>query len=229
MADFKFKIGDKVRVLNGSNILGYTAGWDPETVGKYVGKVMTVKEPSIFDNNRKSYYLEGSIFTFDERGLELVEKKISKNFIEWANKKYSDFMDIYRNTKSYIRYSTDRATWVSVYNSRTGKFAKSYCSSNDTFNRHIGIAIAWARYLKEEIPPMYDNNKYKITISSTKTEKEIFYPSEEELVCAFCSEIYKTPSEINADIISNTLKAYAQFGQGMCYNNKSERFIISKY
>lgn len=191
---------------------------------------MTVEHRSSYDDGRKSYRLKGSINIFDERGLELEEKKISKNFIEWANKKYSNFMNLlWGGKKSYIDYSTDETTWVSIYNCRTGKFAKSYCSSNDTFDIKIGIAIAWARYLKEEIPPMYDNNKYKIIISSTKTESEIFYPSEEELIYAFCSEIYKTPSEINADIISNTLKAYAQFGQGMCYNNKSERFIISKY
>lgn len=61
----KFKVGDRVRVLDGSKIEGYAGSWVPD-MEDYVGKVYTIAKihPS------GSCRLKEIPFVFDERGLE---------------------------------------------------------------------------------------------------------------------------------------------------------------
>lgn len=66
----KFKVGDRVRVLDGSKIEGYTGDWVPK-MKKYVGNVYAVTQ--ILPNSAYcAYCLKGILFMFDERGLERV-------------------------------------------------------------------------------------------------------------------------------------------------------------
>ena len=78
MSDFKFNIGDKVRVLNGMGIEGYCGGWT-ESMSYYVGKEYKVLSRTHgMVTNTNSYELDISDhYIFDERGLELVEKRPS--------------------------------------------------------------------------------------------------------------------------------------------------------
>ncbi len=66
--DFKYKVGDKVRILDGSNIANYTGGFLLE-MKKQVGRVATVKEAFQFNGVRPAYRLSEICFTWDERGL----------------------------------------------------------------------------------------------------------------------------------------------------------------
>lgn len=78
MSDFKFEIGDKVRVLDGSGIEGYCCGWT-DGMSYYVGKVYNITSRTHgVVTNKNSYRLDIlDCYSFDERGLELVEKKPS--------------------------------------------------------------------------------------------------------------------------------------------------------
>lgn len=72
----KFKVGDKVGVLDGSNIPDYTGSW---AMDKYIGKIGDITRIDRFKDGRIGYLVnfhDGNIqYTFDERGLELVENK----------------------------------------------------------------------------------------------------------------------------------------------------------
>ena len=70
------KQGDKVRILDGSGIKGYCCGWVAE-MSKYVGNTYTVRE--VLGSRR--VLLEDNIFTWDVRGLELVEEAKMENKI----------------------------------------------------------------------------------------------------------------------------------------------------
>lgn len=78
----KFKVGDKVRVLDGSEINGYAGGWASgmeENIGK-VGTVTRVTEYS----GKEGYYLEalgGPSFMYDGRGLEPAPKHPRRRII----------------------------------------------------------------------------------------------------------------------------------------------------
>ena len=75
----KFKVGDKVRVLDGSKIEDYTGGW---SIGmeKYIGKVGVIEQTCYAYN--EGYKLAGFRgYIFDERGLERVTKQRPRRII----------------------------------------------------------------------------------------------------------------------------------------------------
>ena len=73
----KFKLGDKVRVLDGSSIKDYSGGWNGYMT-KFVGNVYTIrKRYENSDGTRFAYQISDDVrgHLFDERGLELVKRK----------------------------------------------------------------------------------------------------------------------------------------------------------
>lgn len=120
----KFKKGDKVRILDGSNISNYTEGWVSD-MNEYVGKVATIKSVnSSYPNGRVSYDMKEFYFTFDERGLELA--------------KYERIV-IYRNDNKVI--ALDKST---------GKTAMARCNPADTFDFMTGAKLAFDRLTNAE-------------------------------------------------------------------------------
>lgn len=73
----KYKVGDKVRILDGSNIKDYIGIWVSDGMGEYVDKILTISKILSDDIEGVSYKMKDICFTFDERGLELVEKEIA--------------------------------------------------------------------------------------------------------------------------------------------------------
>lgn len=144
MSKPKFKIGDKVRILDGRKIEGYNAGWVSE-MDEYVGASATVRrvESWFADAGGFVYQLTGvdgvESYSWDERGLEKVLRAKHEN----------QKIIIYRYGQSVIAkdYST-------------GKAAKAKCSPEDEFDFHKGAALAFDRLLgREEKKPEYYNGK----------------------------------------------------------------------
>jgi len=73
----KFKVGDRVRVLDGSGIEGYTGGWSPG-MKEYVGKVATVRKVEVDEFIGREGYRLGDCggYLYDERGLKQVRRRI---------------------------------------------------------------------------------------------------------------------------------------------------------
>ena len=72
----KFKVGDKVRILDGSDIPYYRGGYC-STMKQEVGKIYEIREidnTAHFGELVKGYRLKGSTFVWDERGLEKVSE-----------------------------------------------------------------------------------------------------------------------------------------------------------
>lgn len=67
----KYKVGDYVLVLDGSNIPNYTGDW---AMTEYVGKIYQIRALKEWEG-LPCYYLSGGIpcLNFDERGLALVK------------------------------------------------------------------------------------------------------------------------------------------------------------
>lgn len=67
----KFNIGDKVKILDGSQINGYIGAWTP-MMNIAVGEIATIDQIRITDKG-VGYLTEEIPFIFDERGLELTD------------------------------------------------------------------------------------------------------------------------------------------------------------
>lgn len=118
----KFKVGDKVRILDGSKIKNYAGGWTTK-MGRYVGdvyKVANVVHDSI-DSSMYEYELEGVNYVWDERGLERCG---------------NETIVIYRKDNEVI-----------ALDKRTGKKAIAKCSPEDTFDFNIGAKLAFDRLM----------------------------------------------------------------------------------
>lgn len=74
----KFKVGDKVRILDGSRISNYFGSWI-DGMTKYVGKVCTIDD--IYEKGwRTGYHMKEIGYMWDERALELAEDKPKHKF-----------------------------------------------------------------------------------------------------------------------------------------------------
>lgn len=132
MSKPKFKVGDKVRILDGSKIKNYYGGWSTHMKG-YVGKIATVRH--LYSHyTQNSYLLEGSIFSWDERGLELVKP---------------EKIIIYRNGSEVIAKNTS-----------TGKTGVARCNPADEFDFSTGAKLAFERLINPEpVKPKYYTGK----------------------------------------------------------------------
>lgn len=73
--EFKFEVGQTVRILDGSGIPDYTEGWDAD-MERFVGRITKVIGRSYF-SGKAGYSLDihdvPFDYVFDERGLEAAE------------------------------------------------------------------------------------------------------------------------------------------------------------
>lgn len=117
----KFKVGDRVRVLDGSKIGNYLCGWS-WGMEDYVGQVKTIKNV-----DGRGYQLQdGGPYTWDERGLKLVDRK-EKKVVIYIDKEDPNIVvakDVFMGEKAIAK-----------------------CSPDDTFDFRVGAKIAMERLL----------------------------------------------------------------------------------
>lgn len=126
--DYKFKIGDRVKIIDGSRIEGYTGGW-VETMYELCGEIGIVKTCGKTSKGKHYYTLSSenskiqSWFMFDERGLKRA------------------------NEERKIVITTDGTmTRAALYDDhKLIKEAFSTCSKADAFKFEMGAKIAFER------------------------------------------------------------------------------------
>lgn len=121
MSKAKFKVGDKVRILDGSKIKDYTGGW---CMSDHIGEIHTIKSVDAASYaGRIGYCFTDIHCTYDERGLAPVKPET---------------IVIYRNGNEVI--ALDKST---------GKKAVAKCSSKDEFDFSIGAKLAFERLFRD--------------------------------------------------------------------------------
>lgn len=117
----KFKVGDKVRILDGSKIKNYAGGWY-RFMKEYVDTITTISSIYKCSNGKIGYRCYGTCgYVFDERGLERC-----------AN----ETIVIYRKDNKVI-----------ALDKKTGKKAIAKCSPEDAFDFNIGAKLAFDRLM----------------------------------------------------------------------------------
>lgn len=123
MSKPKFKVGDKVRILDGSKIKSYIGNW-ADGMERHIGKIATIKSVCLLSCTQMGYRLEEFAYCWDERGLELVKP---------------EKIIIYRNGAEVI-----------AKNTATGKTGVARCNPADEFDFNIGAKIAFERLINPE-------------------------------------------------------------------------------
>lgn len=120
MKKARFKVGDKVKILDGSKIGNYIYGWACD-MPKYIGKIATIKSNPYVSGDRFGYRVEEFEFVWDERGLAPA---------------CNETIVIYCKGNEVI-----------ALNKSTGKKAVAKCSPSDTFDFTIGARLAFDRLM----------------------------------------------------------------------------------
>lgn len=113
-----FKIGDRVRVLDGSSNESYYDGWS-QGMYEYVGKICIVRSIS-----GRGVRLEGNVFTWDARYLELVEEKKMENKITIDGKEYELSAELVEKIKAEVE-KQEKAEAERL--AEQGPFARAIC------------------------------------------------------------------------------------------------------
>ena len=76
---FKFNVGQKVRILDGSKISDYECSWNPR-MSSDVGRIVTIIR-QLDDRSKPAYRVEETDWSYDERGLKAVEDTVAPGII----------------------------------------------------------------------------------------------------------------------------------------------------
>ena len=134
---YKFEVGDKVRILDGSNITGYTGSWATK-MKQYVGKEYKVVKRD--GSYRPAYRLSCGCYLWDERGLELTSAKKNKPRI-------------------VVYIDKEDPSIVSAKDTETGRVARAKCSPEDTFDFYTGANLAMKRLLDQTPFPVEQKHR----------------------------------------------------------------------
>lgn len=158
----KFKVGDKVKILDGSKIKNYMGGWEPE-MKSYVGKVCTIQSVNPV---ARAVWLNENDFVWDERGLSLAESSESSIRIERYGRKIVAKL-----------YSDEKVI-------RTG-VAK--CNPKDTFDYETGVRLAldrlfqfnWEEFESGKIAVRVSEDNFDDFVANAKKHNLVFKGSED--------------------------------------------------
>ena len=131
MSKAKFKVGDKVKILDGTGISDYTGGWNRLDMTAFVGQVAEVRGVREFKTTGNvGYSLKGNRYLWDERGLQPVAAMTPRKIIVMQDK--ADPMKV-------IARDLD-----------TGKVGVAKCSPQDAFDFCTGAKLAFDRLMGRE-------------------------------------------------------------------------------
>lgn len=125
----KFKIGDKVEILDGSKIKNYTGNF-ALPMKKYIGKTMKIVEINTMYEGRTAYRMTETGYMWDERGLKLVTD----------------------NDKKIVITTDGKTTTAKLYDGKNViKTAEAKCCQTDKFDFNTGALIAFGRLTDSEL------------------------------------------------------------------------------
>lgn len=161
---FKYKVGEKVRVLDGSEAQHYAPGWVDE-MNLYVGKTLEVKSQEAFFKSPIYKLVDGGGWSYDERYLApaaSVARTTSGRIVVYIDKK-------------------DRSK-VIAKDVSTGKTGVAKCSPEDIFDFYTGAKLAMDRLLgvEEKMEVEQKGAEQEIGIGDTvkfiSSQAGVFYP-----------------------------------------------------
>lgn len=207
----KFKVGEKVRILDGSSIEKYTGHWD-EKMSAYIGKTSEIKyviEKSY--EGRTAYCLKDSPYIWDERGLQyandfsispyafIAEILKKSGSISFENGSSITFIPKEKEKMSTsIGFYTSEGTRIDkTNNTKIPTITTNVYELNSPFNKGIATCDA-SDYDKrqgvlEAVANMYCGGnferEYERAVKLNKRENEV------NRTCIYCGKTFDTIEE----------------------------------
>lgn len=128
----KFKVGDKVKILDGKNIDNYTGGWGTY-MRDFIGDTLIVTELTE-RGGKPAYMLSDKYYIWDERGLELVE-----------------------SSSPITKVIFNPPATIVLWNDGTKTVVK--CHVKDRYSKEIGLAMCISKKLLDNRDDFYEEFK----------------------------------------------------------------------
>ena len=147
----KFKVGDMVKILDGSNIGEYTYGWVSEMNGNVdkIAKILSIEEENglpCYCLNDFDYVKDTGVYIYDERGLELVEDvNITPKTLTITTSDTTTTLTEGTHITSINRYYTDKHDDMVALE----EVVKKYKSEMDEINKDKEIKEAIDKFIKD--------------------------------------------------------------------------------
>lgn len=198
---FKFNVGQKVRILDGSNISDYECSWNPR-MSSGVGRIVTITE-QLVDRSKPAYRVKETGWSYDERGL--VDAS-SKNGIKKI---------ILNDPATIILWADGSKTVVKAHNEDFDAekgiamcFMKKACDNKGSFNNVFKkwipddmktshrIEHDWKTYVSPSTSGWY------IAITSSGLETDLHYSKKYETWNAFDDQSQERVDECSIKVIA---------------------------
>lgn len=181
----KFKVGDKVEILDGSTIDCYTGGWI-DRMKAYIGKTSLIKTIHNFCEDRFGYELEIEDrimdgIVWDERGLEFADKKPTTHKFRFETNEGERYQREGKHKGRTIPTITTK-----VYDDTLGDRGEATCDKNN-YDERQGILEAIGNMVYGNFDREY--NKFK---AHKKRINDLLCK------CNTCGKTYKTQEEARA-------------------------------
>ena len=99
----------------------------------------------VYNRNQYNKWILDQLASLDKFMSELIgETAGAISCLSWKR-------GIARAYRNFVISINDKGD-TTIYNTKTGKSGKAHFNPNDDFDVDLGFALAWARYMKKEIP-----------------------------------------------------------------------------
>lgn len=145
----KFKVGDKVKILDGSKIDDYFGGWI-DGMKSYVGRVCTIESISAKRHSKTTgYHMKETSYVWDERALELAEDKSKFKVGDMVVAKKNNGYGVTTDEKIVITHDGKTTTARLFDGKKVMKIANTRCNPVDEFDFNTGATIAFERLMDQ--------------------------------------------------------------------------------
>lgn len=208
----KFKVGDKVRILDGSNIEDYEGAW-VNSMKKYINSVHAIGMIDEKTSTKPRYLMKDIPWVWDERGLELVTKREPKHKFKVGDK-------IIGNKKANDRYYVTKQGWIGIV---TAIFDNEF----NTFNAIGPCDNKDATFtLEEEYFDLYGEPQKIVITNDGKTTIAALYNGKQRIkdAKAVCAPNDKFDFNYGASLALDRLTGFVRGSIDQTLNNEGEYF-----
>ena len=212
----KFKVGDKVRILDGSKIEDYTGNWNDFGMRIYVGKIDTIKRSFIYEGS-SAYELEHNRYTWDERGLELVrENKFKVGDIVAGNDKADKCYDVTKKgVKCNVTCVCDGGSLIKVEVAEGVFKGREYCVLPKCFDLAPSEEITIKRYGNKVVAKYGD----KTAVAKCSPEDTFDFATGAKLAFERLMSVEETPKFTKNDLKTGMFVLMSNGNWGVVVND----------
>ena len=195
----RFKIGDRVRVLDGSHISNYTGNWNTG-MQRFVGNTYTIAQVCNSYPERTAYYREGHPYVFDERGIEPAPASKCRS---GKIKEFEQKLKEGKKMPTIFTFYTEEGYRIDKSNNSKVETITTFVKINGSDNTYLGMATCdKVDYSEREgvinaLANAMCNGNFDREFNKAVKANEL--ADKKKRTCKYCGKVFDTVEEREAE------------------------------